>query len=172
MMKICKKCGETKNESEFYRRDNRWLMGSCKVCTFAQIRAARIKRMANPTLRDKSNASGRERARRIKLAVLAVYGNACACCGETEITFLSIDHVDNNGAAHRRDTGVSSGHKFYRWLIRNEFPEGFQTLCMNCQFGKAQNKGVCPHQARRNDYPLAGVGSSEPKRTASLKLVG
>ncbi len=80
-------------------------------------------------------------------------GYRCNCCGETERAFLSIDHVNNDGAEHRRQAGISTGEQLHRWLKRNGFPEGFQILCMNCQWGKRNNKGVCPHQVRCNDYP-------------------
>lgn len=83
--------------------------------------------------------------------VLAAYGGPrCACCGESEPLFLSIDHVDNDGAEMRR-SGVHSrgGTQFYQWLRKSGFPTGFQVLCMNCNLGKHRNQGVCPHQSRK-----------------------
>lgn len=74
--------------------------------------------------------------------VLAAYGESCACCGESRRKFLTIDHVANDGAEHRR----TFRGDFYVWLIREGFPDGFQTLCFNCNLGKARNGGVCPHQ--------------------------
>lgn len=58
--------------------------------------------------------------------------------------FLTIDHIDGNGAEHRR-TLKRGGITFYRWLINNGFPSGFQTLCYNCNCAKGQY-GTCPHQ--------------------------
>lgn len=88
----------------------------------------------------------RERVRRMVLkdaAYTAYGGYRCACCGEAERSFLSIDHVNNDGHAHRKLIGNA---KIYRWLRDNGYPEGFQVFCMNCQFGKRMNKGLCPHQ--------------------------
>ena len=31
----------------------------------------------------------------------------------------------------------------YNWLIKNNFPSGFQTLCMNCQFIKREENREC-----------------------------
>jgi hypothetical protein len=31
------------------------------------------------------------------------------------------------------------------------YPQGYQVLCMNCQVGRRDNGGVCPHQSRRMD---------------------
>jgi hypothetical protein len=83
---------------------------------------------------------------KLKIEVIAAYGNACACCGETILEFLTIDHKKNDGAQHRR----SIGKGFYRWLRKMGYPkDDFQCLCMNCQWGKKLNNGVCPHQEFR-----------------------
>ena len=83
--------------------------------------------------------------------VFAAYGGyKCACCGESERLFLSIDHIDNNGAEERKSGLYSgSGYAFYRWLRKSGFPPGYQVLCMNCNMGKHKNGGVCPHQIFR-----------------------
>lgn len=88
----------------------------------------------------------RNRSRRLRLAVLAAYGNVCACCGEGCERFLSIDHINNDGAKQRRETKQRTGTHFYRWLTLNGFPPGFQVLCYNCNLGKARNGGICPHK--------------------------
>lgn len=80
---------------------------------------------------------------KLKTEVFNYYGAKCACCGETEPVFLTIDHVNDDGAEHRREIG--RGY-LYRWLRQNGYPEGFQTLCWNCQWGKRAGNGVCPHQ--------------------------
>ena len=75
-------------------------------------------------------------------------GHKCNCCGESEPMFLSIDHIDNNGAEERRSgLYAGSGVGFYQWLRKNKFPSGYQVLCMNCNTGKHKNGGVCPHQS-------------------------
>ena len=82
--------------------------------------------------------------------VFAAYGGyRCACCAETERMFLSIDHINNDGNVERK-SGVyrSSGTAFYLWLCKQQFPPGYQVLCMNCQVGKHRNGGVCPHQRK------------------------
>jgi hypothetical protein len=84
---------------------------------------------------------------RIKNAVYAAYGGyRCACCGETEPSFLAIDHVDNDGYAHRKKIGFRGGIGIYLWIVKNQFPPGFQVLCYNCNQGKRINGGICPHQ--------------------------
>lgn len=83
-----------------------------------------------------------------KLAAMAGYGGAqCKCCGETELRFLQMDHINNDGAKHRHELGTRAIP--YTWFPRNGFPPGFQVLCANCNAGKKANKGVCPHTEQR-----------------------
>jgi len=102
---------------------------------------------------------------KLKLEVLSSYsGNKqnplCACCGENNIHFLSIDHINNDGHIHRkimRYTGLS----FYQWLKRNKYPTGFQVLCHNCNMGKSVARSlICPHHFNSNDTIMMRKGDS------------
>ena len=80
------------------------------------------------------------------------YGGKCACCGESNPLFLTIDHVNNDGykIRPRNKKGVAvanerSGHYYVR-IIKEGFPSYLQLLCWNCNCGKARNKGICPHK--------------------------
>lgn len=66
----------------------------------------------------------------------------CRCCGETTLEFLAIDHVMDNGSLDR-SRGLK-GNTLHRWLIRNNYPPGYQTLCFNCNAGKRFGGGTCP----------------------------
>lgn len=79
---------------------------------------------------------------KLKELVFKHYGKKCACCGESNLAFLSIDHIKGKGTIHRKSIKV----KINNWLIKNNFPKGFQTLCFNCNWGKHINGGVCPHK--------------------------
>jgi len=89
---------------------------------------------------------------RIRRKVFIHYGGnppKCACCGESGLRFLTIDHKNNNGNTERlRIFGHKhvAGNMFYLWIIKNNFPKDLQVLCFNCNFGKARNKGICPHK--------------------------
>lgn len=86
-----------------------------------------------------------------KTTVINHYSNGtmhCRCCKETEMGFLSIDHINGGGNKHRKKIGSYAGGAFYRWLIKNNFPDGFQILCYNCNLGRAINGGMCPHGAK------------------------
>ena len=80
--------------------------------------------------------------RKIRLAkqVFGHYGMACACCSTTEK--LTIDHINGNGGEHRREVfgHQAGGTKFYAWLVANDFPVGYQTLCRPCNQSKGRGE--------------------------------
>ena len=152
--------GNTTEYSRRYREANR-----------ERLRASDLAyRQANrETLRAYSRAYGQADPERaairhrewfgaLRTAVFGHYGKSCACCGATER--LSIDHVDGDGAEHRdglfghrpRWNGrTASTASFYRWLVANDFPPGFQTLCRRCNLSKSRG-GACQirHQEVRH----------------------
>lgn len=83
--------------------------------------------------------SGTSIRQRRRTKVLAAYGSACACCSESSVPFLTIDHINGGGTAHVRMVG-----DLYAWLIRNQFPAGFRVLCFNCNMAVGA-RGYCPH---------------------------
>lgn len=91
---------------------------------------------------DVARRSAQRRHERRRQAALDAYGRECACCGESTEVFLCIDHVNDDGNAHRREIGVG-GSSLYRWLEQQDYPEGFQVLCCNCNYAKSV--GGCPH---------------------------
>jgi hypothetical protein len=86
----------------------------------------------------------------LKIQAFEKYGGCkCACCGVTDPEFLSLDHVNLDGGAHRREVSPGrkdwGGHHLFRLLRRQGYPPGYQVLCMNCNCGRTRNNGVCPH---------------------------
>lgn len=98
-----------------------------------------------------------------KKRVMNHYGEKCSCCGETEPCFLAIDHIGGDGNSNRKKIG-KWGSGFFKWLIKNNFPEGFQILCHNCNMGKHLNGGICPHKGRtvKTQYVYNGKGEPAP----------
>jgi len=89
----------------------------------------------------------------------------CNCCGENfHIDFLAIDHI-----AGKRQMGSEpelkkleyssklDAHLLWNWLVKNNFPYGFQVLCINCNFAKGmtKNNNTCPHEKARKEETFA-----------------
>ena len=88
----------------------------------------------------------------------------CNCCGESEIEFLAIDHIAGRRQMDSETELVKLGysskldsHRLNDWIIKNDFPEGFQVLCHNCNFakGKKGNNNTCPHERKRKEEAFA-----------------
>ena len=84
----------------------------------------------------------------IKKQVFSHYGIKCFCCGENNLSFLNIDHINDNGREHGtgKKNGKYKGVALYRFLIKNNYPTGIQTACFNCNMGRRINGGICPHK--------------------------
>lgn len=141
--KICGRCKVEKPRSEFGKATARHdgLQWNCLACT-KEFRRANV---ANGNQR-RWNAE--HRARLKHECFMAYGGYVCACCGETEVKFLTIDHVDGIPEGHRRDDPIrrrKSGTDVYRDLKQNGWPKGYAVLCMNCNWAKGQY-GACPHE--------------------------
>jgi hypothetical protein len=84
----------------------------------------------------------------LKVEVLTHYGNGklqCVTCFENRIDCLSLDHINGRGKQHRSIVGSH----MYQWVKNNNYPEGYQTLCMNCQWIKrVVNKELIPKPRR------------------------
>lgn len=140
--KICLRCKLEKPHEDFHKsRDGKVVRIFCKPCN-REVGRARYHQD-----KEAYKARSNKTARNARIKVLAAYGNKCACCGEKEEAFLAIDHIDNNGGKHRRETGLN-GSRLYLWLEKQGWPAGYQILCCNCNWGKHVNGGICPHQKK------------------------
>jgi hypothetical protein len=85
-----------------------------------------------------AQAAQRKTQDKLRAKVFGHYGLTCACCGTAER--LSIDHVNGGGRQHREEVLGEDRFwdtaAFYRWLVNNDFPDGFQTLCCPCNSSK------------------------------------
>ena len=76
----------------------------------------------------------------LRIEVFSHYcGGHCQCdgCKVSSIGFLTLDHVNGDGAAHRNANGLGTGGAtLWLYLKRNGDPEGYQVLCCNCNHSK------------------------------------
>lgn len=144
--RICYRCEQSKPESEFVheaiKRKRPAL--NCRECReYMKNKADEYRKAWTPERRTQDVEYKRQRQASLRAAALAAYGNKCACCGETTPEFLGIDHVNNDGSAHRKEMGTPA---IYLWLAQHDYPQGrFQALCWNCNLSKGFF-GMCPHQ--------------------------
>lgn len=156
-MKRCTVCKKEKPASEFGRdkRSRDGLRARCKLCVHddnahyyhanKKASQARQKKWVEENY-EKYLATCRRRnlraTERLKREVVEAYGGQCSCCGESDIHFLTLDHV--NG---RQPGETKKGEKMYRLAKREGFPKKYRALCQNCNsaFG---HYGFCPHDKK------------------------
>lgn len=170
MEKTCSECNKSKPVDDFvFIKSRNRHMHYCRDCKNAKLRAYRAASERHKAYQqeyqqgekyketvskwrrsERGRKLHRERMRKrrvaIKEEVMRHYGDGkleCCRCGFSDIRALSVDHIDGSGSKHRKELGSSI--KFYPWLQRNGYPDGFQVLCMNCQFIKrAENHESTP----------------------------
>jgi hypothetical protein len=140
------------------RRKQKWVAaGLCRICgreatpdykscascrEKGNLKSAKFRK--DETRRLCNRAYSKQRRLNNKIAVMQHYGGKCACCGEANLGFLTLDHINNDGVVHRKVTGM--GARFYEWILKNGFPTDLQVLCFNCNCGRAGHGGICPHK--------------------------
>lgn len=145
--KICSCCKKEKPISEFWTYNKK---GTGKIGVSSKCKMCHREYNKEWWKGGKGKELKARYHKKIKLMVLDAYSKGkmeCACCGEKEVMFLTIDHIDNDGAKERKKLKISGGN-FYRWLVRNNFPnkDKYQVLCFNCNQGRQLNGGICPHK--------------------------
>lgn len=93
---------------------------------------------------NRKNYQKEYRTKRRKIVMNHYGGAKCNCCGETTYEFLQIDHIQNDGNVQRKIDPTQNSLVDY--LIKHNFPSGFQILCANCNFVKRFGN-TCPHKA-------------------------
>lgn len=141
--KKCPKCQEIKTADSFWlnAQASDGLASYCKLCFNAIRRDKRRRKVGQFAEGGKEDQRRKERdksrCQKRKEKVLDYYGRSCQHCGNTDVRVLTMDHINSDGAEHRKTV---PGGRLYKWLLKNGCPEGFQTLCMNCQWIKRHEK--------------------------------
>lgn len=114
--------------------------------------------------RDRYNASKWILYDKNKRKILDRFSNStmsCALCGNDDIFVLTLDHVNDDGAEHRKEAlGVRRGGiAAYRDFRLGKVETGYdvQVLCMNCNFKKELLK---KHEMKMNNKFYANYYNS------------
>lgn len=132
-MVFCPKCHRTLTTDNFSKDKNRdnGLQYWCRSCINFALKKRRLQ---------------------LNNILFSHYGYKCNCCHKTlQREFLTIDHINNDGAQQRRERKARSIYDVIgrRNIRRGEFPDDLQTLCWNCNAAKGFY-GTCPHQKSKN----------------------
>lgn len=149
----CTKCGVEKDPTAFKKdpRKRNGLSSHCRECTNAARLAWHHKNAESQKIKMKEYRSenkeyfkrkGRERGVKNKLIAMTYYCNGkpyCVGCGVENMEVLTLDHINEDGAEHRRVESMGSTSD---WVVQNGLPSGFQVLCWNCNNAKHRHQSV------------------------------
>jgi hypothetical protein len=146
-----------------YRRSEKGKKKRCEIaCRFQKTEKGKANRIRYET--------------RVRLEALRAYGGespACSCecgCRESKFVYLELDHVNNDGAAHRKLLMGKryGGIGFLTILKRLGWPKDppIRVLCVKCNVGRQRNQGQCPElgmlpvSSRRAAVPFQKIESN------------
>ena len=149
-MPICESCHQEFIQSPYYHRlqPQRYCSDECRKDGFSLY----IKDYMNnywkthPKEYEKMCFQHLSRMQKLRTLVIEHYGKKCACCGESHIEFLTIDHINGGGNRLRKSLkSYTSYYEYYR-ILKENYPADIQVLCMNCNFAKREYTGKhgCP----------------------------
>jgi hypothetical protein len=124
------------------------------------VKAKKKAYSANPEFRKKINQTRKDRRLKVLQHYSKLLSNSnipcCNCCGEnSHVDFLAVDHIRGKKQMDSEPELVKLGYSskiegkmILQWIVKNNFPEGFQILCSNCNFAKGikRNNNQCPHE--------------------------
>lgn len=143
---ICKICGKEYENKSF---TGKFCSPRCKRKNYyhnhkyvSKLRRMKYYNKNKSIISEKQKIKNKE----IKIQALSYYSGhppKCQCCGERQLEFLTLDHVNDDGKQERERLKLF-GSGFYNWVVKNK-PNNLQVLCYNCNLGKRVN-GRCPHK--------------------------
>jgi hypothetical protein len=86
--------------------------------------------------------------KQLRYKIINYYSNGtmkCIRCGFSDIRALTIDHINGGGCDHKKQIN----RPLMTWIKQNNFPDGFQILCMNCQKIKQIENGEIQYKKKR-----------------------
>lgn len=142
--KSCSGCKEFKPFVEFPKNKavKCGLGNLCKVCNHKRVNEWIAKQDQESFKRRRCEISVKH-VEALKFDVMSHYG-PCYCCGEDQLAFLTIDHINGGGNKHKKEID-RYGFRFYKWIKDNNYPNDLRSACMNCNMATRFGK-VCPHK--------------------------
>lgn len=129
-----------KSHKEYFRlKSQRYTKENRKILTLK----VKERHKLNPK---RARDSDVRRMKKLKESIFNLLGDRCVCCGENERSFLTVDHINHDGAEHRRLVG--GGRKIYQDILKQGCPKDkYRIFCMNCNWA-TRYKTECPHKTK------------------------
>lgn len=147
--RTCRVCGGDRFYSFLSKTHANGVRYRCVACTRrAALKWAKLHPEVHQKARrkwiDNNRNYWKRRSWALKLEVFCGLGGSCVCCSESDLRFLTVDHLNRGGAEHRREVGADTD-KVYADIKRQGYPrDKFRILCWNCHMATRFGE-PCPH---------------------------
>lgn len=101
----CEACAEIAKTRAKHIQETRKKSGKCSSCGKLPLPG----KLQCEACQQHANCHDRKTNIQARRDVYEAYGNQCVCCGESNPKLLTVDHMNNDGAQHRRDLKLKSG---------------------------------------------------------------
>lgn len=121
-----KSCGCQKIESARQLCIKRKTHGLSHTKEYTKIYGQRTREKHNVRIKE----TKKQAHQKLKTKVFSNYCDneiICKHCGESDMQVLNLDHIDGGGRKQQKKVGG-----VYGYVVRNNFPSGYQVLCQNC----------------------------------------
>jgi hypothetical protein len=129
----CPVCGKIK----IVRGNNTLYCADCRPDAYRALsKLNRELKKNDPVWQKRCNERRREARQKTKHQIVEHYTKGkmcCQMCGENYFPMLQVDHIKENGFEERKNL---HGSDFFRYIIRNNFPDDYQILCAVCNIKK------------------------------------
>lgn len=126
--RICRDCKEKKSVSDFHSggRGTKGRRATCKDCFNRERRKERSALLVDALMHYSDGSM------------------QCACCGESRVEFLTLDHIEGRSALGNKKKW-SSISILYGLTGKSSWPKDLRVLCYNCNLSRGRY-GYCPHE--------------------------
>jgi len=154
--RLCKKCHKQQVDRISQEKLNGTYQSKCRKrrLTDAEQEERRVQRLKfNKQYRkenkDQINSTNNALLLKSKIDGIQIYGGKCQCCGESNIKFLTLEHLSGRDKTKKRRTGKMAWN-----IARLEgYPDTYTVLCYNCNCAKGVY-GICPHQEKEDGQQI------------------
>lgn len=110
-----------------------FVLGHHGYCVHSELTQRHLMRRGTGPKAAKEAERKKRYNRELKRQALLRYGELrCGDCPEDHLECLTLDHINQDGATHRR--ADKNAHSLYAWLRRRGYPPGYRILCFNCNW--------------------------------------
>lgn len=137
-----------------YLRRNKYPVGYQILCSNCNWR----KHMANLQLGNSYSAVANRKLRiDIKTKFMSKLGGQCENCTCCDLSVLTVDHIDYNGAEHRRALKSLGSTTFYKAILKSNNFSGLRCYCFSCNDASEYDRTISADRK-----PLSRKNKSNP----------